>query len=306
MPRWTEVHPAVAWPEHLTQAVTLSAGPYRATVAPAWGGRLTALTCEVDGRSVPLIVPMAAQGFAPHRWPKAGAFPMVPFANRLPAGRFSFGARTLDLPSGPDGGPQHGFGHRRTWTLTHCSPAAVRMVLLHDGRSEGWPWAFEAQLAFQLSEAGCEMSLTLTNLDHEHPMPVAAGWHPYHPFAPTRPRDHRVYAPTQKVRRLDDTGAAGCALAAHVEHIATPPATTVALEHWQQRASWGATDPSAEVVIHTTGFAHAVVHRPSSGDYLCVEPVAALPGTLRSDHPDLDRLPPGSTHVATWRCALES
>lgn len=292
------------WPDQAPEEVTIKAGPYRATVASAIGGRLTSLTCDVDGQEIALIVPMENLSFPPRAWPKAGGFPMVPFANRLPAGRYQLSGKEFVLSDSPDGEHIHGFGHRRAWKLKRRSESGVQMEWLHDGRSDGWPWAFRAELGFSLSDAGCKLSLALTNLDSAHAMPMAVGWHPYHPYAGNGCCQNRLLAPTTKVWALNTAGAAFQTVQENVDHIEINPATTVVLGDWQGRARWAVPDSPFELLIETSGFKHAVLHRPPKGDYLCVEPVAALPGQLVIDAESLNYLPSQETAIATWRCAL--
>lgn len=293
------------WPQHAPEPYALSAGRYRATVVPAAGGRLSALSCNTGENEVDLLVPMPQRGFAPHVWPKAGAFPMVPFANRMPAGRCRIANRELELPMGPGGGPIHGFGHRRPWEVLRHTPSEIGMALQHDGASEGWPWAFRAELHMALSERGCEVTLSMTCLDDTHPMPVAMGWHPYHPL-PATPHEHSVRLSATEVLELDDFGFVSRSVGHDPSQVFAKPGSTVALEHWAGMASSALADTPDRLLVETTGFGHAVLHRPSHGAYVCLEPVSVLPGTLLATSSGVTLLNHGETAVGTWRCSLDT
>ena len=73
--------------------VELHAGAYTATVAPAAGGRVASLSWHSGATQCPLLVGWDGRPFDEHHWPKAGAFPMLPFANRLPRDGFRFRGR---------------------------------------------------------------------------------------------------------------------------------------------------------------------------------------------------------------------
>lgn len=294
---------SVDWPSQYPEELVLEAGPYRATVAPAAGGRLGSLSCSTDGQTVELLVPLPRRGFEPHAWPKAGAFPMVPFSNRMPAGPWRIADREVDLPRGPTGGPVHGFGHRRPWQVLLHSPSEVRMALLHDGTSEGWPWAFRAEQHVSLSERGCEVTLSMTCLDDSHPMPVAMGWHPYHPLSGTA-QDPALHLTAQEVLELDDFGFVSRNVGRRPRHWSPVPGATVALEHWGGVANSTLSSNGARLIVETSGFAHAVLHRPAEQAYVCLEPVSLLPGTLLATSSGVTLLNLGETAVGTWRCSL--
>lgn len=293
------------WPTaQALELLHIEGGGYRATVAPAVGGRLATLsylgTGGTDERE--LIVPMGPRSFPPETWPKAGAFPMLPFANRLPNGPIQVGGRQIEPDAGL-GHPLHGFGHRRRWTVVHQSIASVQLELLHDGCTEGWPWPFLATQSISLNSTGAVVTLAIQNLDAGHAMPLAFGWHPYHPVRDTSARVH-VAAVADEQLGLDPSGLAQLPLNDRVSAVALGADSTCALKRWSGTAAFELGD-GHQLRVSATGYEHLVLHRPAGGQYVCLEPVAVLPGHLsRAENTRL--LQAGETAVASWHCGCST
>src|SRR3954462_7314058 len=134
-------------------ALDLRAGPYAARVAPAAGARLTSLEWNDGGARRSLLVPWDGQDFDEHHWPKAGAFPMLPFANRLPREGFRFGGQQVSPEAGPGGFAQHGCAHRRAWQVAEHADRHAELRLEH-GASVSWPWSWSARQEVRLDEDG--------------------------------------------------------------------------------------------------------------------------------------------------------
>jgi aldose 1-epimerase len=246
--------------------ILLQHGAWRAAVAPEAGGRLAQLAWTApEGTVHDLLVPWDGSGWEPDRWPKAGAFPMLPFANRLP------------------GLPQHGFGHRQPWQVVGQGAAQAVLRLRHDGASAGWRWPFDAELQVRLDGAGAGVRLTVRNTG-EQPLPLGLGWHPYHPG-----RGDDLVVNAAKSHGLDERGRA------LDEHRA---GDTIAFSGWNGRASW-TLDGRRRAQAVADGSC-VVVHRPVSRAWFCVEPVTVLPGRLAEAPP----LEPGDSRSICWRCAV--
>ena len=276
--------------------LTLRSGPYTARLAPAAGGRLAALECVVAGRNVPLIVPCGSEPFDEHHWPKAGAFPMLPFANRLPEDGFRFGGRTIRPDAGPDGFAVHGFAHRRPWTLLHGSPTRAVLSLIHPADG-AWPWTWSARQEVLLGPEGIQVTLAITNESAEA-MPVGMGWHPYHATGETI--DTRDLVFTAAMRR--DLDAQGCAhQIGSAPVFRMEPGETAAFQGWDGRALLRGPGRHA-IDVSCDGASRLVLLRPVRGEYLCVEPVTTLPGHLGNEGSEV--LATAQTRSITWCCGL--
>jgi aldose 1-epimerase len=94
--------------------IVLSAGDLRLVVRPEWGGRVAAFR---HARAGDILIPIEAVEFDPEAWPKAGAYPLAPFHNRIRDARFR-----LRRPRGP---PRPAPEHRAACAPRHGEPAAV-------------------------------------------------------------------------------------------------------------------------------------------------------------------------------------
>ncbi len=283
--------------------VRIQAGPYTAEISPSAGGRLLSLTYADANQLLDCIVPwQGSLAFEAHDWPKAGAFVMLPFTNRLAPAQFSWEDQTISLHNGSSTGQGlHGFGHRRPWQLRQTRPHIAELVLMHPVQDAEWPWPFEATLTYQLSETGLRMALTVCNTS-TGVMPVSLGWHPFLPLSTVPPEntgDYAVHAQGQHVIGLDGLGLAElCIEPVPMQTFALPikQAGTTAFEHYSGTvqvpltANWRLTMTSEHA-------AHLLVHAPLGLRHLCVEPISALPGALKQNvrTRNLLRLEPGCT-----------
>lgn len=139
-------------------------------VVPAAGGRLHRIVAF--GHDV-LRTPARVEDHlrSPFRW---GAFPMVPWCNRVPGGRIVFGDTTVDVPTNvvDDGRPSaiHGLAYDRRWEI----------------EGDGWritggdelPWRWSARQWITVDRASMRWHMAVRN-DGDTPMPAGAGLHPW-------------------------------------------------------------------------------------------------------------------------------
>ena len=114
----------------------------------------------------------------PARFAYRGAL-LVPWPNRVAAGRWSWQGEDLALPvNDPDtGSALHG--------LVYAAPFAVEsqttsgIVLVHElAPSAGYPFRLLVRVSYALEPGGLVCSLSAVNLD-DRPAPVGLGVHPY-------------------------------------------------------------------------------------------------------------------------------
>ena len=152
--------------------ITLKTGDWIAEVAPSIGGAMLSLAHKGE----PILRPTS---------PEAGdarfsaGYPMIPYANRIDHGRFSFAGRDYQLNPTAIALPHslHGVGWRRVWTVETASTQSCTLGLVHHPDAD-WPFAFRAAQQFVLSNRRLILRMSVTNLD-KAPAPAGLGWHPF-------------------------------------------------------------------------------------------------------------------------------
>jgi aldose 1-epimerase len=270
----------------------LALGATRAEVAPARGGRVARLT--VDGRDA--VVPMTGWGADQRVWPKAGAYPLVPYSNRIRDGILRFGGTEHRLAPHPDAHPHtlHGTGHLAPWTVAEASEARAELVLVHAPDAD-WPWAFEARQTIALRPDGVAVTLSCRNTGAEA-CPIGLGWHPFVPASPAA----LIAVDATRMWPLD---ALSLPDGSAVPYRADGPAPdSCHLSDWTRATL---TEPDGWRITLTADalFDHFIVWRPPGGIYACLEPVSHLAdgfnavalGRADADAAGLRILGPGET-----------
>ncbi|CAM8661266.1 putative protein YphB [Sphingobium sp. AntQ-1] len=276
----------------------MRAGGLEAALSPAVGGSLLCLTLDgvdllrraPDGTGDPLAM---------------ASFPLVPYANRIAEGRFTFDGRSYQLPLNFGDHPHsiHGFGWRTAWTASETAETAATLVHDHDGGA-GWPWSYRAQQQVAVTPLQLSMSLSITNVG-DAAMPAGLGFHPY------------FLADAGTTIQFDADGL----------WLSTPdmlPDRQVpadALGDWSRPAivrgdrlidnaytgwSGSATIRRGEglrLTLTATGAQCLHVYRPPASDDFCLEPVSHMPDAINRG--GMASLAPGDTARITMTIAID-
>jgi aldose 1-epimerase len=256
----------------MNTSATIRSGRWVAAIDGAAGGRLARLQWQrSNGDWVDVVVPMTAplQG---SRWPKAGAYPLVPYSNRIANAVLAFQGTRYALAPHPDAVPHtlHGHGHLRPWECeATASTADLRMT---SGACADWPWVFRATQRFTVDTDALVLDMSIQNLD-AGPMPAGLGWHPF--FACNGPATLRHGAATWWPHddQFIPTGEAAPA----GPGWRSPVRFDSEARNGYLSANQGAfeIEHASGVRVRVTGDSaldHLVVHYPAGGQYLCVEP----------------------------------
>jgi aldose 1-epimerase len=151
------------------EIVRIADGSIEVEVVPAVGARLHRL--RVDGHDLLRTPPELARHLDdPYFW---GSYPMVPWCNRIAAGRTAVAGRELDLPATfPDGTAIHGQVSQAPWTQVGDTSFRIR------AGSDGWPWPYEVTQDVSADGHAFGLELRVTNLADD-PMPAGLGIHPW-------------------------------------------------------------------------------------------------------------------------------
>lgn len=253
------------------ETVAISCGPLSARLRPAWGGRMTHLHHADHGD---ILVPTGEEGFEPLNWPRAGAYPLFPYHNRLYGGSFVHTGIRHDLLPHPAFAPDamHGPAHRRAWEISDLDSDRVRLLLDYEADGE-WPFSFRAEQSFLLENTGLTVGLSITNLA-DVPAPMALGWHPY--LAAGLGCDARTDARLQYPLDPQNVPTGQAAVPRH--NAAIPAATGYTLHYTDWSNAHVQFDRFSLRIEADPIFGHLAVHR--MGRYLCLEPVSMAAGAL--------------------------
>lgn len=250
----------------------IRSGPLSAVFNPAKGGRMTRLSHDRHGE---ILMPTSLDSFDPLNWPKAGAFPLFPYHNRLVGAGFMHDARWLKVEPHPAraGDAMHGPAHRRAWHVITQGPDFLKLEI-HYAADADWPFDFHAVQCFHVSDGELSVELSLTNAGRV-PMPGGLGWHPY--FA----ADLRSLVVCDATKRWP-VNALGVPTGTAPETRA-PAELLPGVPCTEHLSDW----TEATVLIHggvlatlrpSAGLPHLVAHRAST--YVCLEPASHVAGAF--------------------------
>ncbi|HET8748891.1 MAG TPA: aldose 1-epimerase [Ramlibacter sp.] len=151
----------------------LRAGRLRCEVMPELGGCIAGLWLDEE----PVLRSMPAAQLASAR--DAGAYPLVPFSNRIGHASLVWQGTQHPLVRNDGDAPHaiHGVGWQRPWTVLEADAASAMLSCEHRPDAS-WPFAFDCSHTLRLAPTGLELTLALTN-QSDRPAPASLGWHPW-------------------------------------------------------------------------------------------------------------------------------
>jgi aldose 1-epimerase len=210
---------------------------------------------------------------------------MLPFTNRLAPAQFMWCGKDITLDNAsPTQQGLHGFGHRRPWQLLQTTSSSAELQMVHAGADAEWPWSFEANLMYQLSEEGLRVQISVANTCAEA-MPLSLGWHPFLPCSAATPNTTdawRVLAQRQHEIGLDGLGHAEASMTQGPMQTFSLPvkqAGTVAFENYSGQIKLPLSQ-DWQLTLRSQHAPHLLIHTPLALSHVCVEPISALPGAL--------------------------
>ena len=248
--------------------ITLRAGDAAVELAPEAGGSVTRYWIERGPVTREWLRPTPAGALRAGHPYLAAAFPLVPYSNRIRAGRFSFRGRSVVEPLNrpPERHAIHGHGWQARWQPTEVTAATARLEYRHPAGA--WSWAYHATQRFTLTPSGLTVELSLSN-QSAAPMPAGLGWHPYFPRTP------RVTI-TADVRAMWLTDEAKMP----TERV-TPPAAPFGRGRdncfvgWSRRVTIDWPELGARLLMRAESpLDYLVVFTPARRPFFCIEPVS--------------------------------
>ncbi|HEX6079839.1 MAG TPA: aldose 1-epimerase [Methylomirabilota bacterium] len=284
------------------ERITLRAGGAGLTLAPSVGGAVTRYWWERDGAAWEWLRPTAPSALRDGHAHRTAAFPLVPFSNRIRAGRFVFGGRAVTLPLNRRREPHaiHGHGWQARWRVVDAGASEARLEYRH--APSDWPWAYRATQRFALTPTDFTVALALTN-ESDAPMPAGLGWHPYFPRAARTRLTAEVRGIWLTDRETMPTTLARPEAGADASHglVVSESRLDNCFVGWSRRAliEW----PEREARLAMTAQSpldYLVIFTPPGRRFFCAEPVSHVTDAVNlaaAGHPDtgLRILQPGET-----------
>lgn len=227
-----------------------------------------------------------------------GAFPLVPFCNRIAFGRFTWdgAAHQLDRNFGDHPHTIHGVGWQRRWQVNSASETHAEMELEHTALGDQvrqWPFPFHATLRYSLKSGRLTVTLAVQNR-HSTAVPLGIGLHPYFPRVPGA--SLRFEASGVWMNGADSLPSEHAGIPREWDHSSSLPVGRLHLDNcftdWNRRARIEGAAKGL-VIEADPPFRHLQVYTPAGHDYFCVEPASHVPDAL--NRPDLP--PDQAMHV---------
>lgn len=158
----------------------LRSGSLELELSPSVGGAISRFAWVVGERRVPIL----RESHSPlEKVLDSACFPLVPFANRIRGGCFTFRGREVRLSPNMSGDPSplHGQGWTGAWRAESVSGTEATLAFGYEPGE--WPWPYEATQQFRLGADSLWLRLACRNRSDE-PMPCGLGFHPYFPCGP--------------------------------------------------------------------------------------------------------------------------
>lgn len=256
--------------------ITLRAGDAAIELAPEAGGAVTRYWLERGAVTREWLRPTPAGALRAGNPYQTAAFPLVPYSNRIRAGRFRFRDRVVVEPLNrpPERHTIHGHGWQARWSPLDVRAAEARLEYRH--AAGAWPWAYHATQRFTLTPSSLTVELSVSN-QSTAPMPAGLGWHPYFPRTPRA----TITAPVRAVWLTDEemmpTELVAPSRAADLGRAVTVESVTLdnCFVGWGGRATIDWPELGARLVMRADPpLDSLVVYTPAHRPFFCVEPVS--------------------------------
>ena len=263
--------------------VELKAGDLSLVLDPETGGAIASFTY----RGIALLRPVSDTRLGAQHGRTVAGYPLIPFANRVAAGRFSFAGQSYQLARnfGDDPNAIHGNAWMRPWTVAGSGDRDARLVLDFKpvgGQEAHWPFAYRAEQHIALEHDRVRITLSVRNQD-TRPFPAGLGLHPYVARSP------------ESVLRFEadsfwTTGVDGLPVAREAVHGALEfsdgrllgaQVIDTCYAGWAGQATVTRPEDGLTIVLNAAApLDHLQVYTPAGRDFLGLEPVSNMPDAV--------------------------
>jgi aldose 1-epimerase len=282
--------------------ITLVRGATELDIAPELGGAVTRF--EFEHRPVLRSIPQGTTNVL-----ETCCFPLVPFANRIENGVFTFAGRQHRLPLNFGTHPHalHGHGWQAPWRVETLS--RDHLSLAFDHAPDAWAWAYSAELDYAMTADGVRIRLSLRSRD-DKPMPYCLGLHPYFPRLP----GSCVAADVSGMWESDSTQIPTRHVAADTlidlakgQAVVKAPFVDHTFTGWKGPARITQPELGMEIAMEASAdFFHVFI--PQGEKYFCAEPTTAMPNAFNRPESasvtGVRVLQPGATEALEMNLAI--
>lgn len=253
----------------MTAIVSLRDGVTEVDLVPELGGAISRLS--YTGIDLLRPAPPRADWDSPRR---LGMFAMVPYSNRVRNGTFTHNGQTYRMAKNMPDQPHtiHGDGWQKPWKVDIAGQTRALLSFHHDGRA-GWPFAYRAELHYQLARGELTIDLSLENFE-DFAVPVGFGLHPYFPRAGAI-----LQTRTERVWLSDETSMPVRATKVPAEWDFSSGRSLDGVTVDNCFGGWGGEAeiswPEHRLTMTMSAdpvFSHCVIYVPAGQDFFCVEP----------------------------------
>lgn len=147
-------------------------------ILPQTGASVAYGRVRYGGIWLNLMRPTAEHDY--HNPSLSASFLMIPWSNRIRAGKFHFGGTTYQLDDlKTDGTAMHGDVRSRAWQVAYADDTKIRLTLNSTEQDDvNFPFKFQAEVEYKLRDTDFIASIKLKNIDHRD-FPAGFGFHPY-------------------------------------------------------------------------------------------------------------------------------
>jgi aldose 1-epimerase len=159
--------------------LSLRAGKLAVALAPSSGGSVVRFAVEDPAGAIDVLRLTDPAGIAAGWGSGGAAYPLVPYSNRIAAGRLCVDGGTIQLKPNWPGmrNPMHGDGWAHPWTVVRSDTRSAELLYEHDGKA-GWPFRYRARQSFRLDEHSLTANISVENRE-DRALPAGIGLHPF-------------------------------------------------------------------------------------------------------------------------------
>jgi galactose mutarotase-like enzyme len=184
---------------------------------------------------------------------------------------------------------QHGFARTLPWTIEERRNNSLTLSLNSSPQTlMQFPWAFNAQLVFQLASTGLRITTRVRNASAE-PMPYALGFHPYFQVIDKT----RATIESRATRAFDNVTRQTVPFTKF--DLTANEVDLHLIDHPDHAMTLQLGDGAGVVVRGSNDFSRWVVWTLAGKEFICVEPWTA-PGNALNSGDGLITLAPGKSH----------